>query len=55
MLKHFFKKNTKKQANQTAFAGIEKKKSFKSGRNATVCCILSNYLKAWQSNINHII
>ena len=25
MLKHFFKKNTKKQANQTAFAGIEKK------------------------------
>ena len=31
MLKHFFKKNTKKQANQTAFAGIEKKNHSRVG------------------------
>ena len=34
MLKHFFKTKIKKQDNQTAFAGGEKKKSFKSGHNA---------------------
>ena len=33
MLKHFFKK-IKKQANQTAFAGSEKKKIIQEGRNA---------------------
>ena len=52
MLKHFFKKKKlKKQDNQTAFAGGEKKNHSRVG--ATPCCILSNYFKARQTNITH--
>ena len=53
MLKHFFKK-IKKQDNQTAFVGSEKKNNH-SRVGARPCCILSNnYFKAWQTNINQI-
>ena len=46
-------KKNKKHDNQTAFAGSEKKKSFKSGRNAMLHTV-QFLLKAWQAYINHI-